>query len=53
VYGLGQSHCSPSVRSATLADALIWVWRGYQPGEWARAQSIGVAVPAQPCRYAT
>jgi len=33
VYGLGQSHCSPSVRNATLADALIWVWRGYQPGE--------------------
>lgn len=33
VYGLGESHCSPSVRNATLADALIWVWRGYQPGE--------------------
>lgn len=33
VYGLGQGHCSPSVRNATLADALIWVWRGYQPGE--------------------
>jgi enterochelin esterase-like enzyme len=33
VYGLGEGHCSPSVRNATLADALIWVWRGYQPGE--------------------
>ena len=33
VYGLGESHCSPSVRNATLADALMWVWRGYQPGE--------------------
>lgn len=33
VYGLGQSHCSPSVRNQTLADALMWVWRGYQPGE--------------------
>jgi enterochelin esterase-like enzyme len=33
VTGLGQGHCSPSVRSQTLADALMWVWRGYQPGE--------------------
>jgi len=33
VYGLGQSHCAPSVRNATLADALMWVWRGYTPGE--------------------
>jgi enterochelin esterase-like enzyme len=33
VYGLGEGHCSPSVRNATLADALMWVWRGYQPGE--------------------
>jgi enterochelin esterase family protein len=33
VYGLGESHCSPSVRNATLADALMWVWRGYEPGE--------------------
>jgi hypothetical protein len=30
VYGLGQGHCSGSVRNATLADALVWVWRGYQ-----------------------
>jgi enterochelin esterase family protein len=33
VYGLGEGHCSPSVRNATLADALMWVWRGYEPGE--------------------
>jgi enterochelin esterase-like enzyme len=33
VYGLGEGHCSPKVRNATLADALIWVWRGYQPVE--------------------
>ena len=33
VYGLGEGHCSPNVRNATLADALMWVWRGYQPGE--------------------
>jgi enterochelin esterase family protein len=33
VLGRGQSHCSPSVRNQTLADALMWVWRGYQPGE--------------------
>ena len=31
VYGLGQGHCSGTVVSATLADALVWVWRGYQP----------------------
>jgi len=33
VVGQGQGHCSPSVRNQTLADALMWVWRGYQPGE--------------------
>jgi len=33
VQGRGQGHCSPSVRNQTLADALMWVWRGYQPGE--------------------
>jgi enterochelin esterase family protein len=32
VIGRGQGHCSPSVRNQTLADALMWVWRGYQPG---------------------
>jgi enterochelin esterase-like enzyme len=31
VYGLGQGHCSASVISATLTEALLWVWRGYQP----------------------
>ena len=33
VQGRGQSHCSPSVRKQTLADALMWVWRGYQPDQ--------------------
>jgi enterochelin esterase-like enzyme len=33
VAGQGQGHCSPSVRNQTLADALMWVWRGYEPGE--------------------
>lgn len=31
VEGLGQGHCAGQVRSSTLADALVWVWRGYQP----------------------
>jgi enterochelin esterase family protein len=31
VFGRGAGHCDARVRSATLADALIWVWRGYQP----------------------
>ena len=31
VEGLGVGHCDGQVQSATLADALIWVWRGYQP----------------------
>ena len=31
VEGLGEGHCSGSVQSATLADVLMWVWRGYQP----------------------
>jgi enterochelin esterase family protein len=30
VFGRGKGHCDGSVKSATLADALIWVWRGYQ-----------------------
>jgi enterochelin esterase family protein len=30
VEGLGAGHCAGQVQSATLADALIWVWRGYQ-----------------------
>ncbi len=33
VFGLGQGHCSSKVKAATLADALIWAWRGYQPTE--------------------
>jgi enterochelin esterase-like enzyme len=31
ITGLGQGHCAGSVQSATLADVLIWAWRGYQP----------------------
>lgn len=31
VFGRGTGHCDSRVRSATLADALIWVWRGYRP----------------------
>ncbi len=31
VFARGVGHCDMRVRSATLADALIWVWRGYQP----------------------
>lgn len=33
VYGRGVGHCDGSIRRATLADALIWAWRGYQPGQ--------------------
>jgi enterochelin esterase-like enzyme len=31
VVGLGAGHCDGGVQQATLADALIWVWRGYVP----------------------
>jgi enterochelin esterase-like enzyme len=31
VFGRGAGHCDGQVQKATLADALIWVWRGYQP----------------------
>lgn len=31
VEGLGVGHCDGQVQSATLADALVWVWRGYEP----------------------
>ena len=31
VFGRGTGHCDSRVKSATLADALVWVWRGYQP----------------------
>jgi enterochelin esterase-like enzyme len=30
VFGRGTGHCDSRVKSATLGDALIWVWRGYQ-----------------------
>lgn len=33
VEGMGAGHCAKSVKAATMADALIWVWRGYQPTE--------------------
>lgn len=31
VEGKGVGHCDGQVKNATLADALVWVWRGYQP----------------------
>jgi len=31
VQGRGVGHCDGGVRGATLADALVWAWRGYQP----------------------
>ena len=31
IEGLGKGHCDGSVRYSTLADALVWVWRGYVP----------------------
>ncbi len=30
VQGRGAGHCDQGVRNATLADALVWAWRGYQ-----------------------
>jgi iron(III)-enterobactin esterase len=33
VFGRGVGHCDGSIRRATLADALIWTWRGYQPAQ--------------------
>jgi iron(III)-enterobactin esterase len=33
VFAKGTGHCDGKVKSATLADALIWVWRGYQPAQ--------------------
>lgn len=29
IYGLSAGHCESKVQDATLADSLIWVWRGY------------------------
>jgi iron(III)-enterobactin esterase len=31
VFARGASHCDIRTTQATLADALSWVWRGYQP----------------------
>lgn len=31
VQGRGVGHCDQGVKNATLADALVWAWRGYQP----------------------
>jgi enterochelin esterase-like enzyme len=31
VFARGVGHCDARVQQATLADALIWAWRGYQP----------------------
>ncbi|RYZ02742.1 MAG: enterobactin esterase [Myxococcales bacterium] len=30
VQGKGAGHCDQGVKNATLADALVWAWRGYQ-----------------------
>jgi enterochelin esterase-like enzyme len=29
VFAMGVGHCDYGVRTATLADTLVWVWRGY------------------------
>lgn len=29
VYGQGAGHCDGKVQDATLADTLVWLWRGY------------------------
>lgn len=31
IFGRGLGHCGQDVQRATMADALLWVWRGYQP----------------------
>jgi enterochelin esterase family protein len=31
VYSLATGHCDRKVFEQTLADTLVWVWRGYQP----------------------
>lgn len=31
VYSLGTGHCDGRVFQQTLADTLVWTWRGYQP----------------------
>jgi iron(III)-enterobactin esterase len=30
MFGKSAGHCAAKVRDATLADTLVWVWRGYQ-----------------------
>jgi hypothetical protein len=29
VAGENAGHCDGNVQNATLADALVWIWRGY------------------------
>ena len=29
VYGVGVGHCDDNLLRATLADTLVWIWRGY------------------------
>jgi enterochelin esterase-like enzyme len=29
LYGLGASHCTQGVENATMADTMLWLWRGY------------------------
>jgi iron(III)-enterobactin esterase len=31
IYSLGTGHCDGRVFQQTLADTLVWTWRGYQP----------------------
>jgi predicted alpha/beta superfamily hydrolase len=31
VFSLGTSHCDKRAFEQTLADTLVWLWRGYQP----------------------
>ncbi|MDB6037539.1 MAG: putative hydrolase of the alpha/beta superfamily protein [Verrucomicrobiales bacterium] len=31
VFSLGTGHCDGRVFQQTLADTLVWIWRGYQP----------------------
>ncbi len=31
IYSLGTSHCDGRVFQQTLADTLVWIWRGYHP----------------------
>ena len=33
VFGLDAGHCDSRVQQSTLADALVWAWRGYQPSD--------------------